>query len=239
MTDKKKATHKKSDIAANSGSGKLKSDRLAVEIGRRIVHARNGLSLSQQAVSTRSGMLDSDRIGISRATLSLYETGTNKPGAREILLLCEVLSVSPNWLLFGSESPARALQPTTLFLAGDDLNISSRLAVAILALNRTDRDSVANIVFSMLTSKFGDVKLAAMMMMTQLLKDGLQAEILKLVGNDSANLPIDQLIDKFIEISTSDGHGTNWGTLRPPITDEQFENDDFTPQPPRNLKSAT
>lgn len=218
---------------------KSKTDTLASEVGRRISQARSGLGLSQQAVSTRSSMLDPDGVGISRATLSLYETGTNKPGAREILLLCEVLSVSPNWLLFGSESPARALQPTTLFLAGDDLDISSRLAVAILALNHTDRDSVANIVFSMLTSKFGDVKLAAMMMMAQLLKDGLQAEMLRLVGNDSANLPIDQLINKFIEVSTSEGHGTNWGTLRPPITDEQFEKDDFTPQPSRNLKSGT
>ncbi|MDZ4201455.1 MAG: helix-turn-helix transcriptional regulator [Gallionella sp.] len=231
MTDKKKQPSK--DITADE---KPKADNLAAAIGRRLSQARSGLSLSQQAVSTRSAMLDADGVGISRATLSLYETGTNKPGAREILLLCEVLSISPNWLLFGSESPARSLQPTTLFLAGDDLDISSRLAIAILALNPTDRDSIANIVFSMITSKLGDVKLAAMMMMAQLLKDGLQAEVLGLVGKDAKGLPLDQLIEKFIEKSTT-GHGTNWGTLRPPITDEQFENDDFTPQPPRNLKS--
>lgn len=239
MTDKKKTTPGKSDIAHNSGSGKSKSDKLAVEIGRRIVQARSGFGLSQQAVSTRSGMLDPDRIGISRATLSLYETGTNKPGAREILLLCEVLSVSPNWLLFGSESPARALQPTTLFLAGDDLDISARLALAMLTLNSTDRDSIANIVFSMLTSKLGDVKLAALMMMSHIMKEGLLTEVLRIVGEDSKSLPLDQLIEKFIEKSTNDGHGTNWGTLRPPITDEQFETDDLTPPPPRNLKSAT
>lgn len=238
MTDKKNTPKKKSDIAADSGSGKLKSDRLAVEIGRRIVHARNGLGLSQQAVSTRSGMLDSDGIGISRATLSLYETGTNKPGAREILLLCEVLSVSPNWLLFGSESPARALQPTTAFLAGNDLDISSRLAFAVLALNPTDRDSIANIVFSMLTSKLGDVKLAALMMMAQLLKEGVLKEVLEVAGEGAEKLPLDQLIEKFVEESTT-GVGTNWGTLRPPLTDEQFENDDYTLPPPRNLKSAT
>lgn len=232
MTDKKKQSPR-------APADKSKTDTLASEIGRRISQARSGLGLSQQGVSTRSAMLDPDRMGISRATLSLYETGTNKPGAREILLLCEVLSVSPNWLLFGSESPARAYQPTTLFLAGDDLDISSRLAVAILALNPTDRDSIANIVFSMLTGKFGDVKLAAMMMMAQYLKDGFQAEILSLVGKDYADLPIDQLIDKFVEVSTSDGHGTTWGTLRPTPTEEQFENDDFTPRPPRNLKSSS
>lgn len=229
MTDKKKS---QSDLSPE----KSKSDVLASEIGRRISQARNGLGLSQQAVSGRSAMLDQDRVGISRATLSLYETGTNKPGAREILLLCEVLSVSPNWLLFGSESPARAQQPTTLFLAGDDLDISSRLALAILALNPTDRDSIANIVFSMLTSKYGDVKLAAMMMMAGLLRKGMLAEILRIAGNDSAELPLEQLLEKFIQISSSDGHGTNWGTLRPPLTDEQLDNDDLTPQPPRDLK---
>lgn len=229
MTDKSKQQE-------NTNQGKVKQDALAAEIGRRISQARSGFGLSQQAVSTRSAMLDADGVGISRATLSLYETGTNKPGAREILLLCEVLSVSPNWLLFGSESPARALQPTTLFLAGDDLAISSRLALAILALNPSDRDSIANLVFSMVTSKLGDVKLAALIMMAQLLKDGLLKEIIDIVGEDGKHLPVDQLIERFIEESTSSGHGTNWGTLRPPYTDEQIENDDFTPPPPRNLK---
>jgi len=236
MANNKKERQTFESNATNSTPEKPRVDKLALEIGRRISQARSGLGISQQAVSTRSSMLDADGIGISRATLSLYETGTNKPGAREILLLCEVLSVSPNWLLFGSESPARALQPSTLFLAGDDLTISTRLAFAMLALNPTDRDSIANIVFSMLTSKLGDVKLAALMMISGRMRESLLAEILDVLGDDSQGLPIDQIIEKFIEVSST-GHGTNWGTLRPPITDEQFENDDFTPQPQRNLKS--
>lgn len=43
--------------------------------------------------------------GISRSVLSGYETGRTKPGAKEIKLLCEALSVNPNRLLFGSEEP--------------------------------------------------------------------------------------------------------------------------------------
>ena len=235
MTEKRKALHGLTQSAADMTTDKPKSDKLALEIGRRISQARNGLGLSQQAVQTRSKMLDADKIGVSRAALSLYETGTNKPGAREILLLCEVLSVSPNWLLFGSESPARALQPTTLFLAGDDLDISSRLALALLALNPSDRDSIANIVFSMLTGKLNDIKLAALMSMAHWIKKGLYNELLEHVGRDSEHLPIDQLIDKFIEQST-DGAFTNWGTLRPVLTDEQVDNDDIPP--PRSLKTA-
>lgn len=91
----------------------------------------------------------------------------------------------------------------------------------------------------MLTSKLGDVKLAALMMMSHVMKEGLLAEVLRIVGEGSESLPLDQLLQKFVEESTNGEHGTNWGTLRPPITDEQFENDDLTPPPPRNLKQAT
>ena len=229
MTD----TNKQQD---NTSQGKAKQDALAAEIGRRISQARNGLGLSQQGVSTRSAMLDADRIGISRATLSLYETGTNKPGAREILLLCEVLSVSPNWLLFGSESPARALQPSTMFLAGNELDISVRLAFAILALAPADRDSIANIVFSLVSSKVGDDQLSAMMVMANMLKKGLLAEMIEAIGEDAAELPMDKLIEKFVELSTNSGFVTNWGTLRPPISEDQIDSGDYTPAPPRDLK---
>lgn len=89
----------------------------------------------------------------------------------------------------------------------------------------------------MVTSKLGGGdKLAALMMMSQLIKDELLKEILSIVGEDAKRLPIDQLIERFIEKSTDGGHGTNWGTVRPPLSDEQMENGDFTPTPPRSLE---
>lgn len=233
MPNKKQKVPTTSEISGGTPSEKQKVDKLALEIGRRIVQARNGLGLSQQAVHTRSKLLDPEGVGVSRAALSLYEIGTNKPGAREILLLCEVLSVSPNWLLFGSESPARTLQPTTLFLAGDALDISARLAFAILALNSSDRDSIANIVFSMLNSKLGDVKLASLMTMATMLKNDLHSEVLSIVGDEANNLSFEQLIEKFLAQAT-EGFVTNWGTLRPPISDEQLENKEIPPT--RSLK---
>lgn len=211
-----------------------KVDRLALEIGRRISDARNGLGLSQQAVHTRSKIVDSEGLGVSRAALSLYETGTNKPGAREITLLCEVLKVSPNWLLYGSESPAKTLQPTTIFMVGDDLAISTRLAFAMLALNPADRDSLANLVFSMLTSKLGDVELSMLMTMANMMRGKINEELLDVVGDDSAHLPLPQLIDKFIEAMTKEG-GTNYGNLRPCLTKEEMEEGTKFP-PPRTLK---
>lgn len=215
-------------------SDKPKADKLALEIGRRISDARNGLGFSQQAVHVRSKMVDTDGIGVSRAALSLYETGTNKPGAREITLLCEVLHVSPNWLLYGSESPAKTIRPTAIFLAGDDLDISTRLAFAMLALNPTDRDSLANLVFSMLSGKLGDLKLSSLMVMANMMRDNILKEMLQDVGEDAGKLPLPQLIDKFIE-NMSEAIATNYGNLRPPGTEEEmFECKEQ--RPPRKLK---
>lgn len=230
MPDNKKTTTKVVETSANTS----KVDKLAQEIGRRISEARNGLGLSQQAVHTRSKIVDAEGLGVSRAALSLYETGTNKPGAREITLLCEVLTVSPNWLLYGSESPAKTLQPATRFMVGDDLAISARLAFAMLALNPADRDSLAHIVFSMLTGKLGDTQLSMLMTMATMMRDDINAQLLEIVGDDSSNLPLPQLIDKFIAELTEGGE-SNYGTLRPNLTeDELFEGAAYPP--PRILK---
>ncbi|MDO8292621.1 MAG: helix-turn-helix domain-containing protein [Gallionella sp.] len=234
MTDKKKQPSKSYLKAKAVPADKPKIDKLALEIGRRISEARNGLGFSQQAVHARSKMADTDGIGVSRAALSLYETGTNKPGAREITLLCEVLHVSPNWLLYGSESPAKTLQPTTIFLSGDDLAISTRLAFAMLALNPTDRDSLANLVFSMLSGKLGDLKLSSLMLMANMMRDSILKEMLQSVGEGAANLPLPQLIDKFIE-HMSESIATNYGNLRPASTEEEMY-EGTEQRPPRNLK---
>lgn len=234
MTDKKKQPSKSISKLKNTTTDKPKVDKLAIEIGRRISDARSGLGFSQQNVHVRTKLTDPDGVGVSRAALSLYEIGTNKPGAREITLLCEVLHVSPNWLLYGSESPAKTLQPTTIFLAGNDLDISTRLAFAMLALNPTDRDSLANLVFSMLSGKLGDLGLSSLMSMANLMRDSILKEILESVGEDSASLPLPQLIDKFVE-HMAGAIGTNYGNLRPASTEEEMY--ECAPQrPPRNLK---
>lgn len=43
--------------------------------------------------------------GLSRTALHQYESGARKPGARELLLLCKALEVSPNRILLGTEEP--------------------------------------------------------------------------------------------------------------------------------------
>lgn len=43
--------------------------------------------------------------GLSRTALHQYESGARKPGARELLVLCKALEVSPNRILLGTEEP--------------------------------------------------------------------------------------------------------------------------------------
>lgn len=197
-------------------------DKLAVEVGTRLVEAREGLGLSQQAVAVRSKMADPGGEGISRSTLSLYETGVNKPGAREIMILCETLKITPNWVLYGADHPAKTLQASLDFLRGSELDAAPRLAFAILALDPEERDSFASLIFASLNKKLGDVRFASLLMMATLLRESLLKEILDTVGEDRKDLPIRELIAIFVKKSAGDVV-TNVGTLRPPLSQDQLD----------------
>ncbi|BBP05318.1 hypothetical protein TPL01_14930 [Sulfuriferula plumbiphila] len=75
-------------------------------IGERIRMKRAEIEggLSVEDLSRVCKEFDHEDKGISRLALSRYEAGKFMPGARELRILCHALGVSPNWLLFGSES---------------------------------------------------------------------------------------------------------------------------------------
>lgn len=218
-------------------SVKNKEDRLAIDIGKRLLEARNGLGLSQQAVHSRSKLHDTEGVGVSRAVLSLYETGINKPGAREINILCKVLTITPNWLLFGSESPSKALQSSFAFLQGNEVDLSVRLAFALMALAPEERDAFSSLIFSLLTKKLGDIGLSSLMSTANSLSNDIYKNILETIGEASTSLPLQEIIDKFVQ-ATSEGSYSNYGNLRPIVPDDEIEDfDPFVnePPPPRNL----
>lgn len=66
-------------------------------LGLELKQAREGKGLSLSALGATTG--------ISRTALHQYETGKTKPGAREIIKLCQALEISPNRLLLGHETP--------------------------------------------------------------------------------------------------------------------------------------
>jgi len=89
MTDKKTKDSKPQTEEDHA----LGLDRISTEI----TVARGKLGISQSELASRTG--------ISRNAIMGYESGRNKPGAREIRLICEVLRITPNKLLFGHEAP--------------------------------------------------------------------------------------------------------------------------------------
>lgn len=132
-------------------------------IGARIRQARERRGWTQNVLSTRSRLCDSEHKGISRTVIVGYEAGTHKPGAREIKLLCEALQITPNWLLFGQESPFETLQPSMAIVrGGNEFVTAMRLAFTILLLRPHERDTISSLVLSLGGREVGDLRLSGL-----------------------------------------------------------------------------
>ncbi len=75
------------------------------ELGDRLQRAREAKGLTQGQLADLTKRADKDEKGLSRAVISLYEAGTNRPGPRELRLLCEVLRVTPSYFIYGIDDP--------------------------------------------------------------------------------------------------------------------------------------
>lgn len=75
------------------------------ELGERIQRAREAKGLTQGQLAELTKRADKDGKGLSRAVISLYEAGTNRPGPRELRLLCEVLRATPSYFIYGADDP--------------------------------------------------------------------------------------------------------------------------------------
>lgn len=67
------------------------STRFNREVGERLEHMRNILGMSQQVVA--------DQLGVTRQTLSNYESGRNSMSAGIVRAVCEIYGIPPSWLL--------------------------------------------------------------------------------------------------------------------------------------------
>ncbi len=97
-----------------------------------------------------------ERSGVSRNTLMGYESGRNKPGVRELKSICEVLQVTPNRVIFGSEEPFKqksALEE--LGLSDEDLE-SAMFPVMLNMLARDERQAVLTLIHNLLEARHGD-----------------------------------------------------------------------------------
>ena len=70
-----------------------------MSLAKRIAACRKQAGLSQEKLA--------ERMGVSRQTISRWETGEARPDLEKFEQLCGVFSVSADALLFGTQSPAQ------------------------------------------------------------------------------------------------------------------------------------
>lgn len=121
---------------AKSGVG-ISNDEPENKLGQRLEYQRRVQSLTQEQLATLTKQADKDGKGLSRGVISLYELGINRPGVKEIRLLCEVLRVSPSYLIYGEEMPFQEMSGA-LHFGGIADNHPEFIAKATYCLSRLD-----------------------------------------------------------------------------------------------------
>lgn len=129
-------------------------------IGSRIRAAREAKGFSQTHLADYTKEVDAARKGVHRTVLVGYEGGQTRPGAREIRILCEALSVTPNWLIYGSDFAGGTDQTAMEGVRKNGLFAAMRLALAIAVLKPHERDALQSLALSMAGRELGDRKLS-------------------------------------------------------------------------------
>lgn len=193
------------------------SSKVAVpedEVGKRIQQKRNEFGWSQSGLAERTKHADANGEGISRTVISGYETGEYKPGARELRILCETLKVSPNWLLYARETPFEVLQPslemTRVGAHEHEASVPMRLAFAMWALDRHERDALYSLVLSMAGRKLGDRKLSGLMLFASMINDGVVKELKAAYPDIFEGRSVSDALERVAEKMT-EGIETGWG----------------------------
>lgn len=162
----------------------------------RLKAAREERNFTQAAVSNRSRMIDPEQRGISRTAIIAYEQGTTKPGIRELRMLCEVLHVTPNWLIYGTDSAAKAALPSLEFFHGTkpaELRDVLTLSLAILSLKGHERDSLLTLALSLAGRELGDVRLSSLMSWGFLLQDHFLDAVKSSFPDEVKEMTLEQL----------------------------------------------
>ncbi len=178
------------------------------EVGVRIRQAREALELTQGAVCTRTRMADPLGKGISRTSLVGYESGTSRPGLREIKLLCDVLSITPNQLIYGTDAPiAPSLPAMAMVQTNEPLRDAIRIGFAIAALKGHEREALASLALSLAGRQLGDLRLSGLLTYVGMLGEEIDKLVRQSFPDGEAPGSLEELMDK-----TSAGIRSNWGT---------------------------
>lgn len=188
------------------------ADTSDAAIGRRLREAREAKGMTQQQVSVRSKWSDPDEKGVSRTAIVGYESGSSRPGTRELRILCEALHVTPNHLIYGSEHPFQTAHAALEGLRTKRRAITAALQVAflVMALRDHERDALLSLANSLGGHTLGDERLAGLKMMGHLLtedvQDKIRASFSDLTDEQFADMPLTELAQRLSrEVSVNVG----------------------------------
>lgn len=130
----------------------ISTQETELELGKRLQEARESLKLTQGDLAELTKRADSQGIGISRAVISFYEVGKSRPSPKELRILCEVLRVSPNKLIYGDEDPFDDFLDRHRwgFFSQSDPEFYALLNFAFFSLHKHQKMDVMNIIMSLL-----------------------------------------------------------------------------------------
>ncbi len=122
------------------------------ELGKRIQETRESKRITQGELSQLTLSLDDEDKGISRAVISLYESGTNRPSPKEIRLICEALKITPNFLIYGDEEPFHTLnnyERLGTIGRGTDPEVYAWVAYVMSRIHHNHYDAVMTLVLDL------------------------------------------------------------------------------------------
>tara|TARA_B100001250_G_scaffold312419_1_gene274430 strand:+ start:167 stop:853 length:687 start_codon:yes stop_codon:yes gene_type:complete len=179
------------------------------EVGERLKIAREERAFTQGVVANRTKMIDPEQKGISRTAIIAYEQGTTKPGLREIKLLCEVLHITPNWLIYGTDNAAAAALPSMELLAHSpfgQLDVVLRTAMALTALKGHERDAIQSLVLSLAGRQLGDMRLSALVSSSWMMRGAFLSALKAYDPDIEQTSSLEEVAD-----ALSQGYATNHG----------------------------
>ncbi|MCX7279319.1 MAG: helix-turn-helix transcriptional regulator [Burkholderiales bacterium] len=169
----------------------------ATSFADRIKQARDERGFTQGAVANRTKMFDPDKRGISRTALIGYEQGTSNPGLREIRLLCEVLAVTPNWLIFGTDSAVGVSHTASELLKrqSSQLAVVLRTALALTVLKGHEREALQSLVLSLVGRQLGDLRLSGLLSLSDLMEQAFFAQLKAFSSNFDESKSLEEIAE--------------------------------------------
>ena len=204
MTNQKTESKTEGETVPTGAETEGIDDAPEASIGVRLRSAREARGLSQTALATRTKLIDSTGKGVARTVLVGYEAGTFRPGAREIRLICQALSVTPNWLILGAEGTTE--QASLELVRRREWTSAVRLAMAISILKGHERGALQSLALSMAGRQLGDMRLSSLLTLAGRVADDTLPSLQEWFGDDAGEVPLEVLVQR-----ASDGMYTNIG----------------------------